>query len=73
MEVNDIAATLTAWNAGLLHLTAPPRATATRMKRGSTLGIPHDHAQQRRILEATLDLLKLPAPQKIQRLDERAE
>lgn len=73
LEVNEIAATLTTWNAGLLYLTAPPRATSTRLKRGCTLGQPNDHAQQRRVLQATLDLLALDAPQKIVRLDEIAE
>ena len=73
LEVNKIAATLTTWNAGLLYLTAPPRATATRLKRGSTLGKPNDPAQQRRVLQATLDLLALQTPQSIVRLDDSAE
>ena len=73
LEVNEIASTLTTWNAGLLYLTAPPRATSTRLKRGSALGKPNDHAQQRRILKATLDLLALDAPQNFVRLDEAAE
>ena len=73
LEVNEIAATLTTWNAGLLYLTAPPRATASRLKRGSTLGQPNDINQQRRVLKATLDLLAEDAPQKIVRLDETAD
>lgn len=43
-------------------MTRPPRATFTRLARGATLGRPHDHAQQRRILEATLALLEQDAP-----------
>jgi len=73
LEVNKIATTLTTWNAGLLYLTAPPRATATQMIRGSALGQPNELAQQRRILNATLDLLADDAPQKIVRLNEAAE
>jgi hypothetical protein len=43
------------------------------MTRGATLGRPHDAAQQRRILEATLALLAEDAPLEIVRLDEKAE
>jgi hypothetical protein len=73
LENAAIAATLTSWNAGRTRITAPSRATFTRLKRGSTLGVPHDTAQQRRILEATLDLLAQDAPLDPVRLDERAE
>ncbi|NJK79545.1 MAG: hypothetical protein HC876_04535 [Chloroflexaceae bacterium] len=57
-----IATTLTSWNAGVTRLTMPPRATFTRLSRGSTIGRPGDTAQQRRILEATLALLAQDAP-----------
>ena len=57
-----IATTLTSWNAGVTRLTAPPRATFTRLERGATLGQPHDLVQQRCVLDATLDLLALDAP-----------
>lgn len=53
--------------------TAPSRATTTQLKRGSTLGEPHDHAQQRRVLEATLELLGQEAPAIFVGLDEIAE
>lgn len=68
-----IATTLTTWNAGVTRLTAPPRATFTKLARGATIGKPHDGAQQRRILEATLALLAQDAPIQMVRLDETAE
>ncbi len=60
--MSGIAATLTSWNAGLTRATAPPRSTLTKLRAGRTLGAPHDAAQQRRILSATLDLLAQDAP-----------
>jgi hypothetical protein len=57
-----MATTLTSWNAGVTRLTAPPRATFTRLARGATLGQPHDVVQQRCVLEATLALLSRDAP-----------
>ncbi len=69
--MNGIATTLTSWS-GLIRRAAPPRATTTRLERGSTLGVPGDAAQQRRVLEATLSLLAQDAPVKLVRLDERA-
>ena len=62
LEMAGIATTLTSWNAGRTRVTAPPRATFTRLARGATLGRPHDTAQQRRVLEATLALLAQDAP-----------
>ena len=73
LEVNNIATTLTSWNAGLARLTAPPRYTVTKLVRGATLGMPGDHEQQRRILEATLALLEKDAPQKMVKLEEYGE
>jgi hypothetical protein len=67
-----IATTLTSWNAGRTRLTAPPRATFTRLERGAALGQPGDAAQQRRVLEATLALLAHDAPLKPVRLKEFA-
>jgi hypothetical protein len=58
LEMEGIATTLTSWNAGRTRVTAPPRATFTRLDRGA----PHDIAQQRRVLEATLALLAQDAP-----------
>jgi len=66
-----IATTLTSWS-GLIRRVAPPRYTVTRLNRGSTLGGPHDVAQQRRVLEATLALLAQDAPLPMVRLDEHA-
>lgn len=57
-----IATTLTTWNAGRARVTRPPRAVYTRLERGATLGRPHDTAQQRRVLDATLALLAEDAP-----------
>lgn len=62
LEMEGIATTLTSWNGGVTRLTAPPRAVFTKLKRGATIGKPHDVAQQRRILEATLDVLAQDAP-----------
>jgi hypothetical protein len=69
--MQGVATTLTSWNAGVTRLTAPPRATFTRLPRGSTLGHPHDKAQQRRVLERTLELLEQEAPMEPVILDER--
>jgi hypothetical protein len=73
LEMEGMATTLTTWNAGVTRLTAPPRGTFTRLARGATLGKPHDTAQQRRVLEATLALLAQDAPVEIVRLDESVE
>lgn len=71
--MNGIATTLTTWNVGITRLTAPPRGTYTQLARGATIGKPHDLAQQRRVLEATLALLAQDAPVELVKLDERAE
>lgn len=68
-----IATTLTSWNAGRTRVTMPPRATFRRLARDATLGQPHDVAQQRRILDATLALLASDAPQKPVMLEETYE
>jgi hypothetical protein len=68
-----IATTLTTWSAGVTRLVAPPRATLTRLARGATIGQPHDAAQQRRVLAATLALLAQDAPLDLVRLAESAE
>jgi hypothetical protein len=73
LEMEGVATTLTTWNAGVTRLTAPPRGTFTRLARGATLGKPHDTAQQRRVLGATLALLAQDAPVEIVRLDESVE
>jgi len=70
LELEGIATTLTTWNAGRTRITAPPRATFTQLSRGSTIGAPHDTAQQLRILNATLALLEHDAPLDYVRLDE---
>jgi len=70
LEMNGIATTLTSWNAGVTRLAGPPRATFTRLPRGSTLGRPGDKEQQMRILERTLALLNEDAPLEPVTLDE---
>ncbi|MEP7200670.1 MAG: hypothetical protein ABI874_12690 [Chloroflexota bacterium] len=71
--MDGIATTLTSWNAGVTRLTMPPRATFTRLSRGATCGRPHDTAQQRRVLEATLALLAHDAPLEPVQLNESFE
>lgn len=73
LEANGIATTLTSWNAAMTRGTAPPRATFTRLGRGATFGHPHDAAQQRRVLAATLALLAQDGPLKPVRLRETWE
>ena len=69
--MDGIATTLTSWNLGFTKPTMPPRATYTRLARGSTVGMPDDKAQQRRVLDATLALLEQDAPLEAIKLDER--
>ena len=57
----------------MTRLTAPPRATFTKLARGATLGRPHDRAQQLRVLGATLALLSQDAPLDPVYLDEKGE
>ena len=71
--MSGTATTITSWSASTIHATLPPRATVTRLNRGATLGEPHDAAQQRRVLAATLALLAQDAPVEIIRIDERVE
>jgi hypothetical protein len=47
--------------------------TTTKLPRGSTMGMPGDHAQQRHVLDATLALLEHDAPLEMVRLDEKGE
>ena len=54
-------------------MTKPPRATFTKLKRGSTMGAPGDSDQQKRVLKATLDLLAQDAPINPIMLDETME
>lgn len=73
LEIAGIATTITSWNAGRTRVTAPPRATFTKLNRGATIGAPHDTEQQLRILRATLGLLEQDAPLAPVRLDETME
>ena len=73
LEMEGIPTTITSWNGGRTRVTGPPRATFTKLKRGSTMGAPHDKAQQQRVLDATLDLLAQDAPIKPVMLDETME
>ena len=61
LEMAGIPTTLTSWNP-VIRMANPPRATLTRLNRGATLGEPHNSAQQRRVLVATLELLAQDAP-----------
>jgi hypothetical protein len=72
LELEGIVTTLTSWNKGRTRETAPPRALYTRLNRGATLGEPGDSAQQRRVIEATLNLLAQPAPVEVT-VDERPD
>lgn len=69
LEMNGIATTAASWGAQIRQAN-PPRAAITNLNRGATLGLPHDVAQQKRVLEATLALLAEDAPLPIVRLDE---
>jgi len=73
LEMNNVATTMTSWSAGLATSIAPPRITITKLPRGSTLGMPGDAAQQRRVLEATLGLLAYDAPLEKECLEEKGE
>lgn len=73
LEMNDVATTMTCWSAGLASSTAPPRITITKLPSGSTLGMPDDSIQQRRVLEATLALLESDAPLGKEYLDEKGK
>lgn len=53
---------MTTWRDGVARLAKPPRTTFTKLPRGSSVGAPHDEAQQRRVLAATLALLEQAAP-----------
>ncbi len=71
LEMDGIATTLTTWRGGVTRLTLPPRATFTSLNRGATLGEPGDAAQQRRVLAATLALLRQVASIEPVILDEK--
>ena len=73
LELNGVASTLTSWSAGITRRVKPPRATYTRLARGATLRQPHDSAQQKRVLEATLALLSQDAPLEPVKLNERVQ
>ena len=70
LEVNNIVTTLTAPDADMAILTAPPRVTATFLPVGSPIGMPGDGGQQLRVLSTTLKLLELNAPTGITYLNE---
>lgn len=62
LELAGTATVIASNNPGRTRITAPPRMTLNRLPRGSTIGKPHNREQQRRVLEATLELLARKAP-----------
>jgi len=72
LELESIASTAVTWHYST-KLTAPPRLVVVRLNRGSTLGMPNDAAQQRRVLEATINLLYQDAPVEAIELYERPQ
>ena len=60
--MEGIASVMTTWRDGVTRMIKAPRTTFTKLPRGSSVGAPHDTAQQRRVLEATLALLAQDAP-----------
>ncbi len=72
LEMDGIATTLSSWNAAVTRKVTPPRATITKLNRGATLGEPGDAAQQRRVLDATVALLRQNAPLNFVYLAEQA-
>ena len=69
-EIEGIPSVMTTWRDGIARMAKAPRTTFTKLPRGSSVGTPHDVAQQRRILEATFELFKQEAPIKPVVLDE---
>lgn len=55
-----LEATSITWRDAIARLVQPGRVVLTQLPRGATLGTPGDAAQQRRLLEATLDRLRVP-------------
>lgn len=62
LEREGIPAAMTTWRDGVPRRAKVARVTFTKLPRGASLGAPHDEAQQRRVLEATLSLLEREAP-----------
>ena len=62
LQMEGIASVMTSWRFGVVRMNYPPRATMSKLPRGSTLGLPGDSEQQRRVLEATLALFAQDAP-----------
>lgn len=73
LELSGIATALTSWSFGLTYKVLPPRATYTHLAPGATMGNPGDHAQQKRVLNASLALLADDAPLEPVKLDERTD
>lgn len=62
LEIEGVPSVMTTWRDGVARMAKAPRTTFTKLPRGSSVGAPHDVAQQRRVLEATLELFKQEAP-----------
>ena len=71
LELEGITTVLTSWNARVVQKLQPPRASLTKLGRGVTLGHPGDEAQQRRVIERTLDLLEHPVTEEYLELAEK--
>ena len=72
-EIEGIPSVMTTWRDGVARLAKAPRTTFTKLPRGSSVGAPHDVAQQGRVLKATLALLGQEAPITPVVLDEAME
>lgn len=68
--MKGIATSVTAWLGGRIRRVNAPRALVTELKRGTVYGAPGDHDQQRRVLQASLDLLEQEAPLDLVYIDE---
>ena len=71
LESAGIPTVTTSVAAGITRKVNPPRATITRLHFGAILGAPGDVAQQRRVLEKTLNLFSQDAPISLVSLNEK--
>lgn len=62
LELEGFATVMVTWRDAVARMVKPPRALFHKLPRGAAIGAPHDPAQQRRVLEAALNLFSQPAP-----------